>query len=159
MDLISQERTKAAWLVALALGMLVLSTALAALAYQWNRPVTAAMVYLFGVVAIAALQGVRGGVIAALAASFIYNVFLSDPIYRFTLNSAEDLAPLLAFNVSAVASGLIAGRLKDRAQAAESASRRIQALFDASKVLQSAARLRTYPPLPRASRGASSKFT
>ena len=128
-------------LIGLALGLFALSTALAMLAFHWGRPVTTAMVYLFGVVAVAALQGVRGGIVAALAASVIYNLFLSDPFFRFTLTSAEDLVPLLAFNLSAIASGLLAGRLKDRARAAESASHRIQALFEVSNRLQSAVRL------------------
>jgi two-component system sensor histidine kinase KdpD len=127
------------------IAIFVLATGFAVTAHQWNRPVTAAIVYLFGVVAVAAFQGLRGGVIAAIAASLTYNIFLSDPVYRFSLSSAEDLVPLLAFNLSAVASGLIAGRLKDRAQAAESASRRVQALFDFSKVLQSAVRLGDIP--------------
>ena len=133
----------------LALGIFLLATGIAALASEWSRPVTAAIVYLFGVIAIAGLQGVRGGIVAAIAVSLIYNIFLSDPIYRFTLSTAEDLVPLLAFNLSAVASGLLAGQLKDRAQAAESASRRVQALFEVSKVLQAAVRLTDIPPAAR----------
>jgi two-component system, OmpR family, sensor histidine kinase KdpD len=139
----SSERPLARHLVTL--GIFIVATALAATAHEWNRPVTAAIVYLFGVVAVAGLAGVRGGIIAAIAASLTYNVFLSDPVYRFSLGSAEDLVPLVAFNLSAVASGLLAGRLKDRAQAAESASRRIQALFEVSKVLQAAVRLQDIP--------------
>lgn len=135
------SKSRSISLHALTAVIFVLATALAAMAYQWDRPVTAAMVYLFGVVAVAGLEGVRGGIVAALTASAIYNVLLSDPIFRFSLTSAEDLVPLLAFNLSAVASGLLAGRLKDRARAAESVSRRIEALFEISKVLQSAVRL------------------
>jgi two-component system sensor histidine kinase KdpD len=115
----------------------VTATIAATAAQHSEHPLTAAIVYLFGVVAVAALEGIRGGLAAAIVASVIYNFFLSDPAFRFSVSSAEDIVPLLAFNASAVASGVIAGRLKDRAKAAELATAQVSALLDLSTKLQS----------------------
>ncbi|HEV2748280.1 MAG TPA: ATP-binding protein [Allosphingosinicella sp.] len=123
----------------------VLATALAIYAQQSGRPITAAIVYLLGVTLVGALGGLRGGLAAALLASLTYNFFISDPVFTFSLSSAEEYVPLIAFNVCAAASALLAGRLKDRALAAEFATRRMQALFHVSQKLQGAVHLRDIP--------------
>lgn len=131
-----------AWRLRLiAVACFALSSWAAFAAQDEGRPITAAIAYLLGVTLVAALQGIRGGVIAAIAASIIYNFFLSEPAFAFMLTSAEDYAPLLAFNLAAVASGIIAGRLKDRALAAEFATSRLAALLEASRLLQAAVRV------------------
>jgi hypothetical protein len=53
--------------------------------------------------------------------------------------------PLIAFNISAATSGLLAGLLKDRALAAERATKRVRNLFDVSERLQAAVRSATFP--------------
>jgi two-component system sensor histidine kinase KdpD len=115
------------------------------MAQQGSRPVTAAIVFLLGVTLVGALTGLRGGLLAAVLASAIYNFFLSDPVFRFSLSSAEEYVPLIAFNVSAATSGLLAGLLKDRASAAERATQRIKDLFDVSQRLQAAVQVRDIP--------------
>jgi two-component system sensor histidine kinase KdpD len=130
----------------------------AALAHQGQRPVTAAIVYLFGVVLVAALEGVRGGLLAALLASVTYNLLLTDPFLRPSLSSAEDLVPVIAFNLSAAVSGLVAGRLRDRARAAEVASRRMRGLFEASRDLQSAMRVEDVLPAAAAFAGSEAEL-
>ncbi len=117
----------------------------AVFAQQTSRPVTATIVFLLGVTLVGALEGLRGGLVAAILASVIYNFFLSDPVFRFSLTSAEEYVPLIAFNLSAAMSGVLAGRLRDRALAAERSSRRIRALFDVSQRLQAAVRLEEIP--------------
>ncbi|MBO9579268.1 MAG: DUF4118 domain-containing protein [Sphingobium sp.] len=112
------------------------STAGAAIARHFDRPVSSALVYILGVTVIGALSGLRGGLIAAIAASLIYNFFLVDPILQFTANSADELVPFIAFNVSAVISGLLAGRLNDRARIAERAQARLNVLLTVSSRLQ-----------------------
>ena len=89
-----------------------------AIAQNADRPITAAIVFLLGVMLAGALEGVWGGLVAALAASVAYNVFLIEPTFRFSLATLEDYVPVIAFNVSAAASGLLTGRLRDRARAA-----------------------------------------
>jgi two-component system sensor histidine kinase KdpD len=128
-----------------ALAIFVLATVAAMYAQQNSRPVTGAMVYLLGVTLVGALSGFRGGLAAALLASLTYNFFISEPVFRFSLSSADEYVPLIAFNVSAAASALLVGRLKDRASAAEFATRRLQALLDVSQKLQRAVRLRDIP--------------
>ncbi|HEY0626932.1 MAG TPA: ATP-binding protein [Allosphingosinicella sp.] len=124
-----------------AAGAFLAAAALAALAAQTDRPITSAIVFLFGVTLVGALEGIKGGLAGAIAASLVYNFFLSDPVYRFSLSSADELVPLLAFNINAIASALVAGRLRDRALAAERASQRIQLLMNVSERLQRAVSL------------------
>jgi two-component system sensor histidine kinase KdpD len=110
-------------------------------AHAYGRPVTVALVCVFGVVAIASLLGLRAGVIAGLSASLAYNMLFTEPFGRFTIDSLDDLVPIVALNVSAIATGLIAGRLRDRAVAAETSTRRVEELLKFSEDLQSAVTL------------------
>jgi two-component system sensor histidine kinase KdpD len=135
-----QQRTASTFrrntIIACAIGAGAL--AIAVMAHLHGRPVTAALLAMFGVTAIGALLGVRAGVIAGIIASLSYNLFLTDPLLRLTLPAADDLVPIIALNVSAIASGIIAGRLHDRAIAAESASRLVSELLTFSQALQKA---------------------
>lgn len=145
MELLTQIATHRHYARAAALAVFILAALAAVVAQQTSRPVTAAIVFLLGVTLVGALEGLRGGLVAAVLASVIYNFFLSDPVFRFSLTSAEKYVPLIAFNLIAAMSGLLAGRLKDRALAAELSSRRMQALFDVSQRLQAAVRMRDIP--------------
>lgn len=115
-----------------------LAAAGAAAAEFAGRPRTAAIVFLLGVTLVGALEGVRGGLVAALVAGLIFNFFLSDPILSFSAPSSDEYVPLLAFSLSAAASGFLVGRLKDRAMAAELANGRMRSLLDVSQDLQAA---------------------
>lgn len=143
--LLTQILTQRPYARAAALAVFLLAALAAAFAQHNSRPVTAAIVFLLGVTLVGALEGFRGGLVAAVLASVIYNFFLSDPVFRFSLTSAEEYVPLIAFAVSAAMSGLLAGRLKDRALAAELSSRRMRALFDVSQRLQAAVRIGDIP--------------
>jgi two-component system sensor histidine kinase KdpD len=143
--LLTQIATQRDYARASAVAVFVVTASAAVLAQQGGRPLTAAIVFLLGVTLVGALEGLRGGLAAALLASIIYNFFLSDPVFRFRLTSAEEYVPLIAFNLSAALSGLLAGRLKDRALAAELSGRRIRALFAVSQRLQTAVRMRDVP--------------
>lgn len=129
-----------------AVAVFILAASAAAFAQQTDRPVAAGILFLLGVTLVGALEGLRGGLLAAILASVIYNFFLSDPVFRFSLTTAEEYVPLLAFNLSAATSGLLAGRLKDRALAAELSSRRMRALLDVSQRLQAAVEMEDIPP-------------
>jgi two-component system sensor histidine kinase KdpD len=115
-------------------GLAALGIAFAA--HLHGRPITAALLAVFGVTVVGALMGVRAGVISGVVASLTYNLLLTDPFLRFSLASADDLVPIIALNVSAIASGLIAGRLHDRAVAAEAAGRLVAELLAFSQALQ-----------------------
>jgi two-component system sensor histidine kinase KdpD len=108
------------------------------LAHLHGRPVTAALLAILSVTAVGALLGVRAGLLAGFVASIAYNLLFTDPYLRFSVASADDLVPIIALNVGAIVSGLIAGRLRDRAVAAERSNRRIADLLTFSQDLQRA---------------------
>lgn len=122
----------------LALVISVSALGFAYLAHLHGRPVTAALLAVLSVTAMGALLGVRAGVIAGIVASIAYNLLFTDPFLRFSLPALDDFVPIIALNVSAIVSGLIAGRLRDRAVAAERSNRRISELLKFSQDLQRA---------------------
>jgi len=116
--------------------LFLLSTAGSAAFRHFDRPVSSALIYVLGVTVIGAIAGLRWGLAAALAASLIFNFFLVDPVLQFTANSADEFVPLIAFNLCAIVSGLLAGRLNDRARIAERAQARLNILLVVSDRLQ-----------------------
>jgi two-component system sensor histidine kinase KdpD len=118
--------------------ILVLATLGTYGALVFDRPRTAVLVYLLGVLLVGARSGLYRGVLAALAASFIYNFFLSEPVFRLGAGSLDELVPLLAFNLCAIISGGLAGRLNDRARAAREAEAKNALLLELSDQLQRA---------------------
>lgn len=130
---------------AAAAAIFVAATFSAIVSHAQDMPRTAAVIYLLGVTLVGAMEGLWGGLVAAFLASLVYNFLLSDPIFRFSLTSPEEYIPLIAFNLSAAASGLLAGSLRDRALAAERANRRMRLLFAVSRNLQAAVTLSDVP--------------
>ena len=118
----------------------------AALGLTWaahvnGRPIAAAILAVFGVMGVGALLGARAGLFAGIAASLTFNLAFTDPTWTFTYSTADDLVPMIALTLSAVGSGVVAGRLRDRAVAAETATRRVAVLLRFSEDLQSAVTL------------------
>lgn len=111
------------------------------LAQSADRPITAVLVFLSGVIVIAFRSGLANGMMAAVGASLIYNFFLSEPTYRFGITSADEAVPLLAFNVSALVAAALVGRLKDSAQKAYIAQSETAFLLTVSDRLQSAVKI------------------
>lgn len=107
-------------------------------AQHWDRPRSAALIYLLGVTIIGARSGLALGLAAAITASLIYNFLLLEPVFRFSVSSADELIPLIAFNLSAIVSGAMAGRLKDSVKLARSAQAKNAHLLQMSDDLQSA---------------------
>jgi two-component system sensor histidine kinase KdpD len=118
--------------------ILLSATAGTVLTLNLERPRTAVLIYLLGVMFVGARSGLYRGVLAALIASFVYNFFLSEPVFRLGATSLDELVPLLAFNVSAIVSGGLAGRLKDSAGAARAAEAKNYLLLQLSDQLQRA---------------------
>jgi two-component system, OmpR family, sensor histidine kinase KdpD len=138
-----QAKQAPAWLSsAAALALFSAATLLAYLAKTYDRPISSTLVYLLGVLVIGAGWGLRPGLIAAISASVIFNFFLSEPVLRFTVSSLDEIVPLIAFNVTAICSGVLAGRLNDRARVAEKASRELNLLLQLGNQLQQAIDLR-----------------
>lgn len=129
------------WSIMISLASFGLATACAYLAQANGRPISAVLIYIVGVTTIGAISGLRGGVAAALVASGIYNFFLSEPLLQFGAASIDEYVPLVAFNLAAVLSGALAGRLNDRVRAAEDAQARVNLLLTISSRLQNAVRV------------------
>ncbi len=75
----------------LATVIFVAATLAAIFSQHFQRPITAAILYLLGVTLVGALEGLRGGLIAAICASLTYNFFLSDPVFRFSLTQPRNM--------------------------------------------------------------------
>ncbi len=93
------------------LAIFSLATAGTYLAQQLDRPITSVLIYLTGVILIGAKSGLQQGVIGAIAASLIYNFFLSEPAFSFGVSTADEIVPLMAFNISAIVTAALAGLL------------------------------------------------
>lgn len=111
-------------------------------AQQADRPITAVLIFLTGVILIAFRSGLTNALVAAVAASFVYNFFLSEPAYRFGITTVDEAVPLLAFNTAAILAGALVGRLRDSALKAYNAQSETAFLLTISDRLQSAVRLR-----------------
>ena len=110
-------------------------------AHATERPITAALVYLIGVMVIGATRGLRAGLIAGIVASLVYSGIIRNPGLQDSDVSLEFYVPLFGFNFAALLSGTLAGRLKDRAELAEEARRQLDLLLEFSSKLQKAVRI------------------
>jgi len=127
-----------------ALASSVLIVAISSSLAVWAEPflglVAAALLFVLGVMIVGALNGLAAALIAALVAFMIYNFFLTEPFLSFRLATKRDVAPFVAFNVVALIAGVLAGRLQDRAQAAQRANLQLASLLETSQLLQAAVR-------------------
>ena len=101
--------------------MIVLISAIAYFLHPAIGTIASTLSLVIGVLLVGASQGLIPGLVAATAAFLFFNFFMADPILTLRLESGEDLAPLIAFNVTALIAGVLAGKLRDRAAAAERA--------------------------------------
>ena len=123
------------------LAVFIIGTLATHVAQGADRPISAALIYVSAVTIIGAVNGLRGGLLAGIGASFFYNFFFSEPLLNFGVTTSDEYIPLLAFNLSALLSGALAGRINDRARAAEIAQQKINLLLDISNKLQTAVHL------------------
>jgi two-component system sensor histidine kinase KdpD len=103
--------------------------------------VAGALIFVLGIILAGALSGLMAALVAALVAFLLYNFYFAEPVLTLQLTTESDIAPLVAFNLCAIVAGVLAGRLKDRAEAARRSNRQLASLLDASEALQSAVRL------------------
>ena len=122
--------------ILLGLGMIVLVSAFAYFSHPAIGTIASPLSLVIGVLLVGASQGLIPGLVAATAAFLFFNFFMADPILTLRLESGEDLAPLIAFNVTALIAGVLAGKLRDRAAAAERATAWSQLLIEAGNEVQ-----------------------
>ncbi len=111
----------------------------------WAKPalgeVAGALIFVLGIIIAGASCGLAAGILAALAAFLVYNLYFAEPVLTFRLATGSDIAPLVVFSLCAIVAGVLAGRLKDRAWAASRSNRQLANLLEASQTLQSALRV------------------
>lgn len=116
-----------------AFGMVAVSTAVAEVIYRVFDTDRLSMVFLAGVLVAAVTLGPGPAYFAAAVAFLVYDIYLVEPRFQFTMTSAEDFLVLLVFLAVAVLTGGLAGRLREAQRRAEARARTSGALFRASE--------------------------
>jgi two-component system sensor histidine kinase KdpD len=122
-------------------GVIVLFLIVAALGARWFGDVAAALILVLGITVAGAASGFAGALVAALCGCLVYNFYLTAPALSFRIASGADLAPLVIFNLCGLVSGMLAGRLRDHAEAARRSNHQLEKLLELSRSLQGAAGL------------------
>lgn len=125
--------SKDIWRYAAALGLVALSTLVAEAIYRIFDTDRLSMVFLAGVLAAAVTLGRGPAYFAAAVAFVIYDIYLVEPRFKFSMTSAEDVLVLVVFLAVAVLTGGLAGRLREAQRRAEARARASAALFRASE--------------------------
>lgn len=100
--------------------------------------VSGALIFVLGITLAGATMGLGAALLAAMTSFLFYNFYFAEPVLTFRFDTFDDLAPLIIFNLSAVISGVLAGRVRDEAEAAAAANSSLTALLQISRSLQSA---------------------
>ncbi len=122
----------------MAVVLAAVTAAVAVVVKPWIGQASSALLIVLGVAIAGATFGMIPALLAAIVAFLIYNFFLAEPSMIFTFTTREDLAPFIAFSLTALVTGALAGRLKDREQAAHAANLRLASLLNGSRALQAA---------------------
>lgn len=116
------------------------------------------LIFLVAVLISAAVMGFWCGLIAAITGFAALNYLFTEPLYTFHIAHFADLVALMEFLLVAAFSGFLAGRLHDRALAAQSRAEALAVLGDLSAGLAEAetvdqALKAALPPLSRLGQG------
>lgn len=99
------------------------------------------MIFLFAVIVCALRFGLYSAIAAAALSFFAFNFFFIAPRYTLTVASPHELFGLVIFLVVAIATGSIAGRLREQAAATRERAEATQALYEFSRKLAGASKL------------------
>lgn len=124
---------RGAWRYLAAFGLVTVSTLVAEVIYRVFDTDRLSMVFLAGVLISAVTLGPGPAYFAAAIAFLIYDIYLVEPRFQFTMTSAEDFLVLVVFLAVAVLTGGLAGRLREAQWRAEARARTSGALFRASE--------------------------
>ena len=122
-------------------GLIMAATTLAAFLVRPARgEASGALIFVVGITLAGATKGLGAALLAAMASFLLYNFYFAEPVLTFRFDTLDNFAPLIVFNLSAVVSGILAGRARDRAAAVAAANASLTALLQISRSLQSAVR-------------------
>jgi two-component system sensor histidine kinase KdpD len=127
------RRLRGVWRYAAALVFVMGATLVAEVLYRVFETDRLSMVFLAGVLITAVSLGQGPAYFAAAAAFVIYDIYLVEPRFEFTMNSAEDFLVLFVFLAVAMMTGRLAGRVREAQHRAEARARTAGALFRASE--------------------------
>ena len=99
------------------------------------------MIFLFAVLICALWHGIYSAIAAAALSFIAFNFFFIEPRNTLTIASPHELFALLIFLVVAIATGGLAGRLREQARATHERAEATQALYDFSGKLSGAPKL------------------
>ncbi|MBI2260712.1 MAG: DUF4118 domain-containing protein [Caulobacterales bacterium] len=134
----------AAWLSHLpgyagALLLVALAYAVAAAARLSLGAGNIAMLFLLTVLVAAVALGLGPALLAALAAALTYNFFFLDPRFTFWIEHPADILTFSVFFAVAVATGWLAGQVRDQARLAQRKADIITSLLESSRALSATA--------------------
>ena len=96
------------------------------------------MIFLAAVLAAGVLHGLRPGLAAATTAFLVYNYLFLEPRYSLAIGSPTDFLTLVVFWAVALASGGLAGRVRDQALGSQRRAAAVATLLAASRTLSAA---------------------
>ncbi len=96
------------------------------------------MIYLAAVLAAGVMHGLRPALAAATAAFLVYNYFFLAPRYSLAIGSPTDVLTLIVFWAVALATGGLAGRVRDQAIGSQKRAAGVTSLLAASRTLSAA---------------------
>lgn len=97
------------------------------------------LVFLLGVLAVAAWWGLGPSLLAAVLSFLAFNFFFTTPYHTLAVASDSDVITLLSFLVVATVTGYLAGRMHDEFARNQSSLRRVTALLSFAKRMAAAA--------------------
>lgn len=114
-----------------------MATGIALLLDQAFERVDLGVIYLAAVLAAGVLYGLRPALAAATAAFLTYNFLFLQPRFSFSIGSPTDILTLIVFWAVALVTGVLAGRVREQARAAQRRASAVSALLAASQRLGS----------------------
>lgn len=127
--------------LALAFAAVVVSTLLAWLAEHWVGLEDLSMVFIVGVVLVAARTRMAAAVLAAILCFLAYNFFFIDPKLTILIGARQGLTTVILFLVAALVAGRLASQLRMQVLALRAANAHATVLQGLGRQLSSAADL------------------
>ena len=110
------KRAPLAWSrVAIALGLVALTTAICFGISPYISANTFDLLYLVPVIVTATWLGLRPALVASVAAALAYNFFFLPPLYTFTIADPQNAVTFVVLNGVAIVASQLTGRLKREA--------------------------------------------
>ncbi|HVZ54837.1 MAG TPA: sensor histidine kinase KdpD, partial [Pseudolabrys sp.] len=120
---------------ALALAVVALSLGIAELIEPWFGLENVDLVFMTGIVAVAARFGLWPSLLASVVASLCYNFFFLPPLYTFTIADPTNVLAFFFFIVMAVIVSNVAARVRTQAVTAMARARTTELLYSFSRKL------------------------